>query len=149
MREKPHGDRAVAKFGLGGFVPRRHAARRKRWRNLFGGIRSLRRGIASFLLLIYLIVLGNLTLCRFHQVNPAHNLIPGRTILHDLGNGGAELVINTLGNITATLPLGALLPIVLPRRACLGGPDRPGGVLDQSADRGLTVLPRQAGGRRR
>ena len=116
MREKSHGDRALPKSGLRGFIQHRRAARRTRWRNFFGGIRSVRHGVASILLLIYLIVLGNLTLFRFHQVNPDHNLVPGRTILHDLGHGGAELVINTLGNIVATLPLGALLPIVLPRR---------------------------------
>ena len=116
MREKSPGDRPTPKSRLGGFIGRRRAARRTRWRHFRGGIRSCRRGVASVLLLIYLIVLGYLTLFRFHQVNPEHNLIPGRTILHDLGNGGAELVINTLGNVVATLPLGALLPIVVPRR---------------------------------
>ncbi len=53
---------------------------------------------------------------RFYQVNPGYNLMPGRTIAHDLGKGGIEFLINTVGNLVATMPLGVLLPIVLPRR---------------------------------
>ena len=72
--------------------------------------------MASLLLLAYLLILGYLTLFRFYQVNPGYNLIPGRTIAHDLGKGGAELLINFFGNIAATVPLGMLLPMVVPRQ---------------------------------
>ncbi len=116
MREKTQVERTSRFSRLAGFVRRRRSARRERWRNFFGAIRTFRRSVASLLLLLYLFVLGHLTLFRFYQINPGTNLIPGRTIAHDLGKGGAELIINTLGNVLATMPLGILLPIILPSR---------------------------------
>ena len=116
MRKKSHGERPPGFSRLVATVRRRRAARRGRWGRRIRRVCSFRRGVAWVLLLAYLALLGHLTLFRFYQINPGYNLRPGRTIAHDLGVGGVEFVINTLGNVVATMPLGVLLPIVLPRR---------------------------------
>lgn len=114
-RTRP-GDRDTAFSRLAAKLGRRRDARRGRWRRRLGAWRARRRLVGSLLLVLYLATLADLTLFRFYQVNPGYNLVPGRTILHDLGVGGIEFLINTVGNVVATLPLGVLLPIVLPRR---------------------------------
>ena len=115
MQKMLRGDRVSGFSRLTTRIQVRRQARRARWGRLFRVIRHFRRSVALFLLLVYLAILGHLTLFRFHQLNPGYNLVPGRTILHDLGHGGIELVVNTLGNLVATIPLGILLPIALPR----------------------------------
>lgn len=116
MRNKSRGDRRIVFSQAGQRRRRRRAARHERWGRRLRGIRSFRRGVASFFLLIYLLILGDLTLLRFHQINPDYNLVPGRTIAFDIGRGGIAFGINIVGNIVATMPLGVLLPIALPRR---------------------------------
>lgn len=115
MRKKTRGDRLSGVSRLASLIRQRRTARRERWARRFHTLRSVRRGVASFLLLIYLVGLGYLTLGRFYQLNPGYNLVPGRTIFHDLGKGGTEFLINTIGNLVATMPLGVLLPLVVPR----------------------------------
>jgi glycopeptide antibiotics resistance protein len=90
----------------------------------------LRNRPAALLLAAYLLVLGDLTLIRFPQRNPGRNLVPLRTIRHDLANrhqdGASEFRVNTLGNVAAFLPAGMLPPLIWPRafgsarRAALG-----------------------------
>ncbi len=108
-----------------------------------------RRAVAWVLLLAYLAILGHLTLVRFYQVNPGYNLMPGRTIAHDLGKGGIEFLINTVGNLVATMPLGVLLPIVLPAPGRVGAAGGPGVVPRQRADRACASLAGPARRRRR
>ena len=115
MRKKSQVDRPSGFSRLATVLSRRRSARRDRWRLRLERWRRFRRGIAAVVLLVYLVLLGHLTLFRFYQLNPGYNLVPGRTIAHDLGKGGIELLVNTLGNVVATIPLGVLLPIVLPR----------------------------------
>ena len=117
MRKTRRGDRVPLISRWSATWRGRRAARRERWHRRLLRVRAARRGVGSVLLLGYLAVLGYLTLGRFHQVNPGYNLVPGRTIAHDVAVGGVEFVINTLGNVVATLPLGILLPIALPRWA--------------------------------
>ena len=76
------------------------------------GFNLIQRRIATILLLVYLVLAVELTLLQFRRVNPGRNLVPFRTIVHDLGKGGLELAVNTCGNILATMPLGFLLPVV-------------------------------------
>lgn len=116
MRKKLPGDRLSTFSHLAALVRQRRAARRDRWRGFLRGVRSFRRTIAWGLLLIYLLILGDLTLLRFHQLGADYNLIPGRTIAREVGDAGAGFVVNVLGNVAATIPLGFLLPIVAPRQ---------------------------------
>lgn len=75
------------------------------------------RSLLIFLLIAYLAVLFTLTLMppRFPAQRRIH-LVPFSMIARDMYWGGARFVINTLGNIAAFVPLGALLPLIWHRR---------------------------------
>ncbi len=76
----------------------------------------MRKFVAACLLVAYLALLFDLTLFRFLRPGSPMNLVPFRTIRHDLGVGGWELVVNGLGNLVAFAPMGVLPPILLGRR---------------------------------
>jgi glycopeptide antibiotics resistance protein len=61
------------------------------------------------LLIIYLLVLLNLTLVQFPQPGASMNLTPLATIAHDVRAGGWGLRMNVGGNLVAFLPLGIFL----------------------------------------
>jgi glycopeptide antibiotics resistance protein len=79
----------------------------------------LRRTLAVTLLTAFLVVLLGLTLGGFYQPRAPVNLIPLKSIGHDLRAGGRDLVINFLGNLVVFLPMGVLVPSMV-------GGDRPG-----------------------
>ena len=81
------------------------------------GAGALRRAIAAGLLGLYLAFLVHITLFRFLQPRATPNLVPFRTMTHDIRNGGSEFVINFAGNLAAWVPLGMLPPLIWGRRA--------------------------------
>jgi glycopeptide antibiotics resistance protein len=72
----------------------------------------LKRAITAVLLCGYLIVLLDLTLFQYPQPGANVNLLPFRSMAHDLRHGGWELLVNFFGNVVVFLPLGLLLPIL-------------------------------------
>ena len=70
----------------------------------------MRRAIAAATLILYLVVLFDLTLFRFYQPGASANLVPFRTIALDLHKGGWEMVVNFVGNVVVFLPMGLLVP---------------------------------------
>lgn len=86
----------------------------------------MQRTIATALLIAYLAILADLTLLRFPQSSPEPNLVPMATVLRCWDAGPRSLAVNVGGNLAAFVPLGLLLPLVLPRvapasRAALAG----------------------------
>jgi glycopeptide antibiotics resistance protein len=77
----------------------------------------LRRPITRALLVAYLVVLFGLTLGGLYQPHPTTNLVPFRSMGHDLRAGGRHLVVNFLGNLAAFLPMGVLVPTLAGGRA--------------------------------
>ncbi|MEO6809138.1 MAG: VanZ family protein [Isosphaeraceae bacterium] len=69
----------------------------------------MRRSAVLALLIVYLLVLLNLTLVQFPQPGASANLIPFATIARDVQAGGWGLRMNVGGNLVAFLPLGILL----------------------------------------
>ncbi len=78
-----------------------------------------RRTFLVILLIAYLIFLFDIALFRFPAKNPAVNLVPLRSILHDWHSGGWPFVINFVGNIVAFVPMGLILPCVRRRPTAL------------------------------
>jgi glycopeptide antibiotics resistance protein len=70
----------------------------------------LPRTVALLLTSAFLAVLLVLTLGGFYQPRAPVNLVPLKSIVHDLQAGGRHLVVNFLGNIVAFLPMGVLVP---------------------------------------
>ncbi len=68
------------------------------------------------LFVLYLCVLFGLTLGGFYHLGATRNLIPFRTIEHDLRKGGWEFLVNFVGNLVITLPIGWFLPLLLGRK---------------------------------
>ena len=64
------------------------------------------------MLVAFLVVLLGLTLGGFYQPHAPVNLIPLKSIIHDVQAGGRHLVVNFLGNIVAFVPLGLLVPLL-------------------------------------
>jgi glycopeptide antibiotics resistance protein len=65
----------------------------------------------------YLIVLFGLTLGGFYHPGAPVNLVLFRTMEHDIRKGGWEFLINFVGNVVVTLPIGWLLPTLFGRWA--------------------------------
>jgi glycopeptide antibiotics resistance protein len=71
------------------------------------------RILAAPLMAAYLVLLFYLTLVFYVHPGSPVNLVPFRTILHDLTAGGRDFVVNFLGNLAATVPVGLLLPSLI------------------------------------
>lgn len=75
----------------------------------------MRRTIASILLALYVAFLLSITLLILPADHPSPNLVPFRSILHDLRAGGRDLAVNFAGNLAAFVPIGVLIPLARPR----------------------------------
>jgi glycopeptide antibiotics resistance protein len=78
---------------------------------------SLRRKVLLLLLSSYVFFLLDLALLRFHNRNPAHNVVPFHSIIGDWKSGGRPFVVNFVGNVVAFIPIGMIPPLAWPRRA--------------------------------
>jgi glycopeptide antibiotics resistance protein len=78
------------------------------------------RPIAVKLSVAYLVVFLGLTLGGFYHPGASKNLVPFRTMEHDLRKGGWEFVINFVGNMVVTLPIGWIMPFFLGKRCSTG-----------------------------
>ena len=78
------------------------------------------RSVATKLTVAYLVVLFVLTLGAFTHPGATRNLIPFRTMEHDIRKGGWEFLINFVGNLVVTLPVGWILPFFLGKRCSIG-----------------------------
>lgn len=79
-------------------------------------VSALRRRIALAGLVCYLVLLAFLTLRHAtHAPIQRLNLLPFRTILLSLRQGGSPFYVNVLGNVAAFMPLGLLVPFTRPR----------------------------------
>lgn len=67
-------------------------------------------------LVVYVALILDMTLRWFPDPHPVVNLVPFRTMAHDLRWGGRDFVVNFVGNVVVFLPLGALLWRLDPRR---------------------------------
>ena len=76
----------------------------------------MRRPIAAALLVVYLVVLIDLTQFQFFEGNPPANLIPFRSITKDMHVSSDGFLVNFLGNIVVFLPLGVMPPLIWPDR---------------------------------
>jgi glycopeptide antibiotics resistance protein len=74
------------------------------------------RPIAVKLSVAYLLVFLGLTLGGFYHPGATKNLVPFRTMEHDIRKGGWEFVINFVGNVVVTLPVGWIMPFFLRNR---------------------------------
>ena len=70
------------------------------------------KGVAGVVLALNLVVLFDLTLVQLQRPTGSLNLVPTRTIRADLAKGGRSFVVNLLGNLAATAPIGFLWPVV-------------------------------------
>ncbi len=77
------------------------------------------RLLAAKLMVLYLMVLFALTLGGFYRPHSPRNFVPFRSIEHDVRVGGREFVINFVGNIVVTVPMGLMLPSLLGRCSTL------------------------------
>jgi glycopeptide antibiotics resistance protein len=77
--------------------------------------------ILALVLLAYVALICDLALFQFPaKQRPAPNLVPLRSIAHDLSSGSRRaLVVNFVGNIVAFLPMGALPPLIFRSRTRL------------------------------
>ncbi len=89
------------------------------------------RRFAMILMALYLATFLGLTLGGFYSPNATPNLMPFRTIRHDVGAGGSEVVINILGNLAAGWPMGCLAadrrsrPVLVGQGGTLRSRDQP------------------------
>ena len=79
----------------------------------------MRKLLAAKLMVGYLMVLFALTLGGFYHPDAPKNFVPFRSIEHDVRAGGSEFMINFLGNIAVTVPMGLMLPALLGRCSTL------------------------------
>lgn len=77
----------------------------------------MNRRIAVVLLGAHVLTFLGLTLLSFPQAHPPVNVVPFRSMTHDLKEGGRHLGVNFVGNLAAFLPLGVLIPFAEPRLA--------------------------------
>ena len=79
--------------------------------------KQLTYGRVGILLLLacYALFLLDLALLQFPTANPRPNFIPLHSILADFGEGGRELLVNSLGNLVAFMPIGLIPALVQPR----------------------------------
>ncbi len=68
------------------------------------------------LLAAYTIFMLVITLCILGSSNTAINLMPFRSMMHDIRVGGQSFVVNFCGNFFAFMPFGFLLPLASARR---------------------------------
>jgi glycopeptide antibiotics resistance protein len=68
---------------------------------------------ATALTVVYLLVFLGLTLGGFYHPGAPRNLVPFRTMEHDFRKGGWEFLVNFVGNVVVTLPIGWFLPYFL------------------------------------
>ncbi len=71
------------------------------------------------LMVAYLIGLFAVTLGGFYRADATRNLVPLRTMEHDIRAGGSSFVINFLGNVAVTVPMGLMLAVLLGRRCSM------------------------------
>ena len=76
----------------------------------------MQKTLVSWLMVAYLLILFGLTLGGFYNPGAPSNLVPFRSIEHDLRRGGAELVVNFVGNVVAFFPMGWAIPVLLGQR---------------------------------
>ncbi len=74
------------------------------------------RLIVAKLTVAYLIFLFGVTLGGFYHPGAIPNLVPFHTMEHDIRKGGWEFLINFVGNVVVTLPVGWIVPFFLGRR---------------------------------
>ena len=82
----------------------------------FGGRSLMSKRWNLTLWFLYLSFFGWLTLGILHGSGIRLNLVPFRTMEHDFRKGGWEFLVNFVGNIVATLPVGWLLPGLIGRK---------------------------------
>jgi glycopeptide antibiotics resistance protein len=70
----------------------------------------LRRTLLFVLMVLYVLMMLDMTLRWYPENHPAANLVPFRSMVHDVRVGGREFVVNFVGNLVAFMPLGVLLP---------------------------------------
>jgi glycopeptide antibiotics resistance protein len=70
----------------------------------------MRRFLLVMLLLVYLVVLFALALRPSSADVQLVNIVPLSSIVHGLRAGGPLFVINIIGNIVVSVPLGIVLP---------------------------------------
>jgi glycopeptide antibiotics resistance protein len=73
----------------------------------------------AIILVLYISFILNIALFRFRAANPKTNWVPFHSIINDWRYGGWGFVVNFLGNLVAFLPMGALPPLIWPRRTAL------------------------------
>ncbi len=71
------------------------------------------RGTVAKFFAAYLLVFLGLTLGGFYHPGSPVNLVPFRTMEHDIRHGGWEFLVNFVGNVVVTLPMGWFLPVLL------------------------------------
>jgi glycopeptide antibiotics resistance protein len=69
----------------------------------------VKRAIPAVLLGGYVLFILDVTLLRFAHPGADWNLVPFRSMAHDLRNGGEELVVNFVGNLAVFAQQGFLL----------------------------------------
>ena len=79
-----------------------------------------RKSTATAMLAAWLIVILWLTLAIFPNPDAKVNLIPFRSITHDLYRLDHDFVLNFLGNLAAFIPLGFFLPFARTSRTSVG-----------------------------
>jgi glycopeptide antibiotics resistance protein len=75
------------------------------------------RRLLLIAIFLYSLLMLDMTLRWFPEEHPSPNLIPFRSIAHDLHVGGQSLVVNLVGNLLAFMPLGVMLTLLSPRRS--------------------------------
>ena len=77
---------------------------------------EMSRRVAMAGLAFYLATLFWLTLGGFYQARPSINLVPFWMIRHDIEEGGRKFLVNFVGNLVVTLPVGWFLAFLLGSR---------------------------------
>lgn len=74
----------------------------------------MHKSIARILLILFLVILLDLTLREFPQKQPIRNIIPFRTMLAATRASWKIFAINNVGNVVVMMPVGVLLPASFP-----------------------------------